>query len=182
MLSEHRAYERHFPVPKYDLKENDIQNVSDIIRYLLDNTDEFGYTAQDVYRAIAGSINQDNVQEFINNLIKSAKGNLKKALEDIYNKHIKFKNADELIRYLLDNAEKYGYTESDVWNLILKMIMNDNIDDSDLVNQNIDSDQNAKFNRALVWSLSVLAFLGFIIFIFILWERRKKKKESEEGK
>jgi hypothetical protein len=26
MLSEHRAYEHHFPVPKYDLKENDIDD------------------------------------------------------------------------------------------------------------------------------------------------------------
>jgi len=26
VLSEHRAYERHFPIPKYDLKENDIDD------------------------------------------------------------------------------------------------------------------------------------------------------------
>ena len=164
---------------KLNLKDEGITNVSDLIKYLLNNADQFGYTAQDVYRAIAASMNQDNIQDFISNLSKYAKGNLKKALDDIHDNQMIFNNADELIRYLLDNAEKYGYSESDIWNLLLKVIMSDNIDDSEALSQNVDLNMKAKFNRALIWSFGVLAFLGLIIFIFILLERRKKKEESE---
>jgi hypothetical protein len=161
-----------------DPKAEGIQTITAQIEYLLRNSDKFGYSARDLYAAIAKSMNQDNIRLFITDLIKYSNGNLKKALEEISVNNLKFENADELVRFLLENADKYAYSESDVWSLLLKLIMTKDANDSDILNKSANSDQKAKFNRALVTTFGILAILGFIIFIFILWERRKKKKEK----
>jgi len=113
----------------------------------------------------------DNAQDYIDRLMEFAGPQLKKALESIDPGTLQFDTPEEIIDYLLSNADKLGYSREEVFEAFSKLI-----NASEKTAQDIVTYLNIKEGVKL-WALWLLLGGAGIIIIIILARRRKKKNE-----
>jgi hypothetical protein len=99
-----------------DFQKEGIYTANDLVDYLFKSADTFGYKKNDVLNLLisgaAGSIG--DTKDLLKKLIAYSGSNLQKYLLSLKLDSIHIKDNEKLIRYILANAAKNGYTEKDV--------------------------------------------------------------------
>jgi hypothetical protein len=107
-----------------DFQKEDIRTASDLVDYLFKSADKFGYKRNDVLNLLvsgaAGS--SSDTKDLLKKLIAYSGGNLQKYLLSLKLDSLKIKDNEKLIRLILANATKYGYTEKDVVDALLGIL------------------------------------------------------------
>ena len=149
-----------------------------MIRYILDQSETNDYTHEDVYRVLADIIASDNLAHFIEKMKAFAGPQLLKALEEIDLRGLQIRTAEDLIRYLVGVADKYGFDPSEIWDALLRMALNEP-ELAGPANINLaDEFTRSRFKRGVRITAGIIILEGLIIFFLILFARRKKKKEN----
>lgn len=163
-----------------DIRKSGFENRMDLIDFLLENAEENGYTPEDVYNAISENYKNIYLSNLIDNLMSNAEKGLKQALRDLDPVKENIKDLDDLINYLFNNIEKYGYSGQDIYNLIEENLEMDFMPEAHVVkDEESKKELKEKFNRGAAWTAGILILEGLLILILILLARRKKKKKEE---
>jgi hypothetical protein len=103
---------------KLDLNENSFGSREEFIDYLKSQAEKNGFTEDDINSVLLKLAYSGNLDSIIKQLSSHAEGNLKKVLDNLDPEKEGITNFDELIRYLLDNSNKYGYSKEDVYKML----------------------------------------------------------------
>jgi hypothetical protein len=159
-----------------DTEANTIRTEKDLYDFLLDNTEAGNYSKKDVYEAISKFRFADvDIQRVIDELIALSEGNLKKALEELDPQKADVNTLIDLLNYLLDNTENYGYTEEQVYDLFYRYL----VSGEKKAKTDEKSELKDRFNKGTKLTVGILLLEGFIILILIILARRRKKEKAE---
>jgi Tol biopolymer transport system component len=109
-------------------EEPDYNTYEGLINYLIDQSEFKDYTRENVYALLLDLIDIKDVNEFAEKLKSYQNENINKALADTSIQY--FSNPFELIQYLLSVSDRFNYTESDINNLLIRMILEQGLSDS----------------------------------------------------
>jgi hypothetical protein len=109
-------------------KEN-ITSLQDLYDYLIKNSETGGYETQAVNNLFTRLSQRTELLNLIENLKKLATGGLKLALDDLDPEKENLRNPVDLMNYLMKNAEKYGYTESDALYLLFDYLEKEDLNE-----------------------------------------------------
>jgi hypothetical protein len=156
------------------IKEKDIKNAGDWLESVYSLAIDSGAERELITRLIAAlSVNKDeSVEDYLNRIAEHAGENLKKAIESFDLSEIDARNPEELIDFLISNADKYGYTTQEVFETFAKLINSDKKTAEEIVQYIEDAEAG---NMWLIW-LIILG--GGTLIFFIIWRRRRKKEEE----
>jgi hypothetical protein len=110
------------------VKEN-ISSLQDLYDYLIKNSETGGYDANDVNQMFTRLSQRTELLNLLENLRKLATGGLKQALDDLDPEKENLRNPVDLMNYLLDKAETYGYTESDALYLLFDYLEKEDLNE-----------------------------------------------------
>jgi tetratricopeptide (TPR) repeat protein len=161
------------------IQELDVNNLSgngyaNILETLLRDSKSKGYNKSEVYDLLLKMIGIDNVDDFIAAMRKYTTGDLDSLLATLDKS--KFSKPIEIIQYLLSEAGYFDFTDSDINNLLLKMLLEKGI--SGYSSKEELYAQELIRKRRFITTI-VLANILLIVIILLFW-RRKKKKDNEE--
>jgi tetratricopeptide (TPR) repeat protein len=159
-------------IQNLDIRERKISTFTDLLEYLVAQAKLKDYNREAVYQLLIDLIAPENLEGFVNILMKHADSEIKEALEDI--DMDQFSKPLELVKYLIGHRDKYLFSETDILNLLLNIIFKKGFDLEDLTKDydRISKKANYKLIISLVVANSII--LLFIIFFII----RKRKKNS----
>jgi hypothetical protein len=103
---------------KTDLNEHSFGSREEFIDYLRSQAGNNGYTQEDINNILLKLAYTGDLDDIIKQLILHSDGNLKKTLENLDPQKEGITSFDELIRYLLDNSEQFGYSKEDVYKML----------------------------------------------------------------
>jgi hypothetical protein len=103
---------------KLDLNRNSFGSREEFIDYLRSEAGKNGFTENDINNALLKLAYSGDLTDIIDGLTAEANGNLKKAIEKLDPQKEGIETFDELIRYLLDNSQKSGYSKADVYKML----------------------------------------------------------------
>jgi hypothetical protein len=104
-----------------DLQKSGITNVSDLIKYLKEQSKNNHYTDKDVDLLISALGSRIFLDKFLSDLTNLSTGNLKLALEKVNLDSLKIKTGFGLIQYLNTKAPEGKYTTGDVTNVLVQL-------------------------------------------------------------
>ncbi|MFW5820004.1 MAG: hypothetical protein ACOCWA_01840 [Bacteroidota bacterium] len=165
-----------------DIRKSDFNNRTDLIDFLLEKAKENGFTPEDVYNVLENNYKKVSLSNLIHNLEHHAEKGLKEALRDLDPARENIRDLGDLLNYLFNNKEKYGYSGQDVYHLIEKNLALEIMPEAHHAKDDDRKELKEKFNRGAVWTAGILILEGLLILILILIARKKKKKKEEEVK
>ncbi|MBN2485043.1 MAG: PD40 domain-containing protein [Bacteroidales bacterium] len=167
---------------KAHLQDFDINAVSGnnayagIIEALLRDSRSKGYNKSEVYDLLVELIGIKNIDDFIACMRKYTSGDLDSLLAGIDKN--RFSKPIELIQYLLSEVPYYDFSDSDINNLLLRMLLENGLTGHEV-------GKSAGYSRELIKKRRMVTTVVFanvlLILIFILLWRRKKKKEKAQN-
>ncbi len=162
-------------IQEISIDNDNIYRFTDIIELLLRNSQTSGYGRTEVYDLLLDMIGIKNAEDFANEMQKYARGDLKKILGETNKKQ--FSTPLELIQYLLSQTENFDYTDSDINNLLLRMLLEKGLGEW----QNLDKSAGGGFfkNHQLL-AYIILANILLILLLIFLWRRKKKKQQQQK--
>ena len=108
-------------IDELDIRAMHIDTFEELLDYLIRQSEFHDYNRETVYKLLLDIINPANLEEFISLLKRHADHNILDALvvmnNDLYSTPM------EVIQYLLTVSNDYDYTERDILNLLLKLIL-----------------------------------------------------------
>ncbi len=156
-------------------KEKNIKNAGEWLESIYSVAIEDGAEEEMLIRLIAAlSADMDeSAEDYLARLAEFTGVNLRIAIESLDLSEFDIKSPEEIIEYLLNNAEKYGYTREEVFEAFAKLIDSDKKTAEEIINY-IESSEGNK-----LWILWLLLGGGVIIF-FILWRRKRDKEDDKQ--
>jgi len=153
-----------------DVREKNISTFTDLLEYLISSASFKGYSRESVYQLLIDLIAPENLEDFINELKKYASDEISKVLGklDIH----QFSNPLELIQYLIGHTDIYPFDETDILDLMLKIIFKGGIDTELLAKDLKAAGREGNTGLLAPVAIVVIIILAFLIFYFI----RKKRK------
>ncbi len=161
-----------------DTEEKGIYSSYELVRFLLDNAELLGFSEEELailLAKLAANGNPD-VHDFKTNLTPFTSSGLKTCLYGLDLDEENIKTIPEFIKLLLNNKGNCNYTTTDLFNALIDMISETDIDMSRVKDIIIEEGNQTNPARQIFFWLGGLAGL-FLIFFF--YRRRKKKKENE---
>jgi hypothetical protein len=161
-----------------DTEEKGIYSSYELVKFLLDNAELLDFTEEELailLAKLAANGNPD-VHEFKTNLTPFTSRGLKTCLYGLDLNEEKINTIPEFIKYLLNNQGKCNYTATDLFNALIDMISETDIDMNKVKDIIIEEGNKTDRGKKIFYWLSGLAGL---FLIFLLYRRRKKKKEGE---
>jgi len=157
-------------------KDRDIKNAGEWLETLFSVAIEDGTERAVLTRLIAAlsADLEESAEDYLARLYKYAGENLRKAINSIDLSEINADTPEEIIEYLLNNADKYGYTQQEVFEAFAKIINTDKKSAEEIVDY-IEKTEVSKY----LWILWLALGTGLFIFFFI-WFRRRKEDRGEE--
>ncbi|GAI88340.1 unnamed protein product, partial [marine sediment metagenome] len=118
------------------------------------------------------------LEEFLNCMIEESEGNLKTTLENLDIKTQNITSNNQLVEYLLTNAEKGGYDKQGVYITVgeIAAIMASLVELSLERYETIPTDDLKEKPRGR-WIIWVILPVTILIFILIILKRQKKNKD-----
>jgi tetratricopeptide (TPR) repeat protein len=156
-----------------DLANGNISNFEELLNALLLKSKSKGYSAFEVYNLLLNLIGIDKVDEFAIALGAIAPEQLDSLIKNIDLKQ--FSKPIELIQYLLAQSTYYDYTESDINNMLLRMLLERGIDNYLLSEEAMHSQKLIKRRRVIT---TIVLINALLIVLFLLFWRRKKKNQT----
>lgn len=156
-------------------KEKDIKNAGEWLESIYSVALEDGAEQEILTRLIAAlSADLDETaEEYLTRLSGFASENLRKAISSINLDEINADSPEDIIEYLLSNADKYGYTQQEVFEAFAKLINTDKKTAEEIVNYIESTDGK------LIWILWLFLAAGLSLSFFIWFKRRKKEDEED---
>jgi hypothetical protein len=159
-------------IQNLDIREKNISTFTDLLEYLIAQARLKDYNREAVYQLLIDLIAPESLEEFVNILMKHADSEIKEALEDLDTGQ--FSKALELIKYLIGHTDKYSFSETDILNLLLKVIFMKGFDVEDLTKDYDRIYKKANYKLLIPFIVVIGLILLFIVFVII----RKKIKNS----
>jgi hypothetical protein len=163
-----------------NLEKTGILTSKELVDYLKDQTEEYNYKKEDIDSlvTITATKGEMSPEEFLNCMIEESEGNLKTTLENLDLKTQNITSNDQLIKYLLTNAEKEGYDEQGVYITVgeIAAIMASLVELTVEEYKTIQAD-NLKEKADGKWILWVAIPLVLLIIIYIILKRQKRKTD-----
>ena len=103
-----------------DIKKENITDFGSLIQYLLDNSRKNGYTEEDVFRLLEKYFSISDAESLLRKLIRLSHGDLKDYLESIDLLSMGISGRQQLVNYLLSEADKGIISKEEIIRLILK--------------------------------------------------------------
>lgn len=156
----------------FNLHKEQIGSFEGLIRALLLESRTNSYSPESVYKLLIDLIGIQDVEEFAAKMLTYAEGNLYNAISN--SDLSQFSNPLELVQYLLSIASQYDYSNSDINNLLLRILL-----EKGLEKRGIDSKSEARkgfFHERKLLNTIVLANIILIIILVLFLRRRRKSK------
>ncbi len=155
-------------------KEKNIKNAGEWLESIYSVAIEDGAKEDLLTRLIAAlSANKDeNAEDYLARIKEYAGDNLRRAIEAFDLSEINANNPEDIIKYLLNNAEEFGYTQQELFESFAKLIDSDKKTAEEIVDYIESLESN---NLWIIWLM-----LGAGAFIFFIFWRRKKNKENDK--
>ncbi|MBN1184756.1 MAG: PD40 domain-containing protein [Bacteroidales bacterium] len=154
-----------------NLRADQITSISELIDFLEEKAKSNAYSFKDLIDLLIKALPDDDLQSFIDLLVKYANKDLKKFIKEIDLDKENIHSITDLFHYLLEAAADNKFTEQDVMRLFLDVLKY-------LLDPSAHADQPGGNRAILKYSLGVLALLVILIIIFA--NRRKKKNSLNE--
>ncbi len=158
-------------LPKTSLE---LSTYEKIIDELISSSRTGGYSPEEFYQLLVDMIGISNVNDFKPAFAVYASQQLDSLIKSSENQH--FSTPLELIQFLLTQAPYFDYTESDINNILLRMLLekgvNQYLEEGDVL-------QSEKLIRRRKISITLIFANAFIIIILIIIWRRKKQNQKK---
>lgn len=159
-------------IQEIDITADGVNELSDIIEILLNDSKSKQYGRTEVYDLLISMIGINDVNEFIDKLVSVSNGKLDKVLSEI--NRDEYSLPIEVIQYLLSQSPYFDYSDSDINNLLLKMLLEKGIEEWQIVED--ESYSENLINKRKRFTTIVL--FGLLTIVIILLFRRKKRKSQ----
>ncbi len=152
-------------------EQESLNTFEGIMNYLLNQAKYKNYSRESVYDLILSLIGIDDVEKFASKIKEYGYNSINQAIADTSLKY--FSNPFELIQYLLMAAQTYDFTQSDINNLLIRMILERGLD-----NERISAADEAgkKFWKSKKFISTTILVNIVLIILIILFALRKKKR------
>jgi tetratricopeptide (TPR) repeat protein len=155
-----------------DLEKNNIRTYEDLLKYVLTQVQNKNYSKQSVYDVLLKLIGVKDVKEFADLIRSYQNQSINNALDDSSVNNLS--TPMELLQYLLSSAQSYNYSESDINNLLIRMIL-----EKGLENRNTEKFELVKHR---LWKnptfVNTIILVDIIIVLMIILIILRKKKNS----
>lgn len=161
-----------------DTEEKGIYSSYELVRFLLDNAELLDFTEEELailLAKLAANGNPD-VHTFKKNLTPFSASGLKTCLYGLNLDEENIKTIPDFIKFLLKNQDKCNYNTTDLFNALIDMISETDIDMNKVKDIIIEENDKSKTGNKLFYWL--IGFTGLFL-IFIFYRRRKKKEENK---
>lgn len=172
-LAEAARGELKIRIQEIDLERDNISKLSDIVQVLLRDAQTSGYGRNEVYDLLVGMIGIEDINEFVDELLSVSDGKLDNVISKM-NK-AEFSLPIEVVQYLLSEAPYFDYSDSDINNILIKMLLEKGMDDWKITTEDAYSKELIK-KRKLITTIVLIGV--FVLVLTLLFWRRSKKKDS----
>lgn len=155
------------------LRESGITSVSSLIQYLISQTEKGGYEAGQLFALIEKTLGKDKLEDFLGLLLESAPDKLAQFLKQINLSESGISTLEDLMTFLVDHSDIYGYSLDDLWNTVLQIAMNQHSKDS------IPEPAKKPFVEQMLLIAVILAGVTISLLLFLLVKRRKSRNPEE---
>lgn len=173
-LAEAARGELKIRIQEIDIEQENISKLSDIVQVLLRDAQTSEYGRNEVYDLLLGMIGVEDVGEFIAELITVSNGKIDDVISQM--NQGEYSLPIEVVQYLLSQSPYFDYTDSDINNILLKMLLEKGVDDWKLTTEDSYSQALIK-KRKLITTIVLIGV--FIIVIILLFWRRSRKQDSK---
>jgi hypothetical protein len=171
-LARHASGNLKAVIQSLDLKQKNISTFADLLNYLINSSKFQDYNRETVYKLLLDIIYIDNMDEFVKLLKKHGNPGIIRAIESVDLRQ--FSSPYDLIQYLVGYTDKYAYTEQDILNLLLKLVLQKGF--------GADEGKTAVPSKGILTQrkllVPLLAANGILLLIIILFVLRRKKRKS----
>jgi hypothetical protein len=171
MLANHATGNLKSSLLLLDLEDSQVSTYESLLRYLVEQAQYENYTTEEVYKLLLDLIDITDVNEFSEKIRSYNIAAINKALSDTSLNY--FSNPFELLQYLLAATNDYDFTESDINNLLIRMILERGL--SDQINLKKDSKGKSIWKNKKFLITIILVNVVILIFIILITLRRKKQ-------
>ena len=154
-----------------DIREKKISTFTGLLEYLISHAKLNGYSRESVYQLLIDLISPENLEEFINDLKNHAGDEIKKVLDEI-DIH-QFSNALELIKYLISHTDIYSFDETDILDLLLKIIFTERLDIKDMAKDL--KGTGIKVNYGLLVPAAIIVIIVMSVIAFFIIRKKHSK-------
>jgi len=179
-MKTHADGEMKAALENINLEKTGILTSKELVDYLKDQAEEYNYNEEDIDSLVTITATRGDMtlEEFLNCMIEESEGNLKTTLENLDIKTQNITSNDQLVEYLLTNAEKGGYDKQGVYITVgeIAAIMDSLVELSLERYETIPTDdlKEKPMGRWIIW---VILPVTILIFILIILKRKKKNKD-----
>jgi len=159
-------------IDELDIRAMHIDTFEELLDYLIRQSEFHDYNRETVYSLLLDIIRPMNLEDFIASLRRHAGQAIMDAL-DVLNADL-YSTPLEVIQYLISLADEHGYSERDILNLLLKLVLEKGL--------GIDESASGKgfihffSTPGLTRNLILVNGIILLIIIFLVF-RKKSKKE-----
>ena len=159
-------------IQELDIREKKILTYTNLVYYLISKAPLGNFSRESVYQLLLDIISPENTETFLDLLKQNAGSEINEALNNIDLNN--FSTPLELIKYLIGHSDNYSFDETDIIDLLLKIVFMKDLDIG-----NLDPDitiTNKKASSKLKLAAAITA--GIIIILLLIAIIRKKKKKT----
>jgi hypothetical protein len=150
-----------------------IDTIEELLDYLIRQSEFNNYNRETVYSLLLDIINPRNLEDFLAALTRHASQPILDALalldENLYSTPL------EVVRYLISVSSDHGYTERDVLNLLLKLVIEKGMG----IEEPSEGSGFLRFFREPGLVRNLVIINGIVILIIIFFVFRKKSKKDQ---
>jgi hypothetical protein len=157
-------------IQEIDIDDDGINELSDIVDLLLRDSKTRGYGRSEVYNLLISMIGIEDIDVFINELLAVSEGKLDAVLAEL--QRDQYSLPIEVLQFLLSQAPYYDYSDSDINNLLLKMLLEKGIDNWKNTEEDSYSSELIKKRR---FKTTIVLINLLLLVVFILMWRKKRK-------
>lgn len=156
--------------------EGKTSELIEIVEDLLNYSTIKGYSKGEVYDLLLRMIGIENIDDFITEMLKYTSGDLDSLLNNTDRKM--FSKPLEIIQFLLSESNYFDYTETDITNLLMRMLLERGIEGKGL---SISSGYSKKLIQKQRLTSTLVLFGVLVLILIILFKRRKQKNTESKN-
>lgn len=162
-------------IQSLNLKEKNISTFADLLNYLINTSKFYEYNRETIYKLLLDIIDAGSLDDFIKMLRKNGSLEITHALESLDMRQ--FSSALELLQHLIGFTEKYKFTEQDILNLLLKLVLEKGFDTG---SSEAESEISSRMSQKNLLKCLIIGNGLLLILILLFFYIRKKRKKSKK--
>lgn len=157
-----------------DFKNNSVDTYEAFINQLISQSKTANYSPYEVYELLLDMLGIEKVEELAEAMTEKSSSEIDSLLGATNMQQ--FSKPVELVQFLISQSPYFDYTESEINNLLLRMLLEKGIDTYIQDEESLQSKKLIRKRRLITTIVLVNALL--LVLLFIFW-RRKKKNQNE---